>query len=134
MDHESTRKRFEEIIFADYFIRGINFNGGGQFAEVKHKLHKDELCEREGESYKREEVSAMWHGWKLAMKVKGEGRNGWVVENGQSGSDLRYRSMKFGQVFWTDKIKEALRFFRREDAEMFSEEDEDAWRIVEVKE
>jgi hypothetical protein len=56
---------------------------------------------------------------------------GWLVENGKSGDELRYRTMEQGLAVWTADNLKALRFARREDAEMFSQEDEDAWRIAE---
>lgn len=56
---------------------------------------------------------------------------GWVVENGESGEKLRYRTMEHGAVTWTADNLKALRFARRDDAEMFSREDEGAWLIAE---
>lgn len=56
---------------------------------------------------------------------------GWLIENGKSGEELRYRTMEQGVVTWTPDHMKALRFARREDAEMFAEEDEGAWRIAE---
>lgn len=56
---------------------------------------------------------------------------GWVVENGEQGEKLRYRTMEQGMATWTADHLKALRFARRADAEMFSQEDEDAWRIAE---
>ena len=56
----------------------------------------------------------------------------WLVENGkQAGSGLAYRRMDQGMSTWTEDPHKAIRFARRADAEMFAEEDEDAWRIVE---
>ncbi len=56
----------------------------------------------------------------------------WLVENGKVGSELRYRTMKQGSIVWTIDVNEALRFVSRVDAEKFSEEDEEAWKIEEV--
>jgi len=56
---------------------------------------------------------------------------GWVVENGKQGEELRYRTMEQGMIIWTADHNEALRFCRREDAERFAAEDEEAWRIAE---
>lgn len=56
---------------------------------------------------------------------------GWLVENGKSGDELRYRTMRQGMIVWTADHNEALRFARREDAERFAAEDEDAWRTAE---
>lgn len=56
----------------------------------------------------------------------------WLVENGrQQGDGLAYRYMDHGMPLWTEDPHKAIRFARREDAEMFAAEDEDAWRIVE---
>jgi len=58
---------------------------------------------------------------------------GWVIENGAGGGDLlQYRTMDDnGCISWTPDIDVALQFRRREDAERFAKEDEDAWGIVE---
>ncbi len=58
-------------------------------------------------------------------------RFAWLIENGKQGDELRYRSMEQGTPTWTTSPHEALNFSRREDAERFASEDEDAWRIVE---
>lgn len=54
----------------------------------------------------------------------------WLVERGDSGPP-RYRTMEQGSIVWTDDVNKALRFARRQDAEMFCAEDADAWRVVE---
>lgn len=56
---------------------------------------------------------------------------GWVIANGQ---DNRWRCVWKWETNaeWTDDISKALKFATREDAEAFSAEDEDAWRIQEV--
>lgn len=56
---------------------------------------------------------------------------GWLVENGKSAPDTRYRMMDELGIQWTDDPNKALRFARRVDAEGFAAGDEDAWRIVE---
>lgn len=57
--------------------------------------------------------------------------NGYVVDNGKEGADKRYRCMnQYGLVDWTPDQDKGLRFARREDAESFSREDEDAWCIT----
>lgn len=53
----------------------------------------------------------------------------WLVEDG--GSEPRYRTMEQGLPIWTTDPLKALHFCRREDAALFAEEDEDAWRITE---
>ena len=59
-------------------------------------------------------------------------QTGWLVENGKEGNELRYRTIHdHGYPAWTEDANKAIRFTRREDAEMFSKEDEDAWRIEE---
>ena len=55
----------------------------------------------------------------------------WLVENDKSGDQKRYRTIRQGCPAWTSDRKEAIWFSRRADAEMFSEEDEDAWFIKE---
>lgn len=60
-----------------------------------------------------------------------EDRFAWLIENGKQGGELRYRAMEQGIPTWTTSPHEALNFSRREDAERFAAEDEDAWRIVE---
>jgi hypothetical protein len=55
----------------------------------------------------------------------------WVIENGKSGDELRYRTIEQGTVTWTADNMKALRFARRADAEMFAQEDDAAWRIAE---
>ncbi len=59
---------------------------------------------------------------------------GWIVLNGKEGDAVRYRTMKDGLIEWTDDKNEAIRFARRQDADDFSREDEDAWRIVQFNE
>jgi hypothetical protein len=57
---------------------------------------------------------------------------GWLIENGKKqGEGLAYRFMDQGIPNWTPDHMQALRFARREDAEQFSAEDEEAMRIVE---
>jgi hypothetical protein len=55
----------------------------------------------------------------------------WLVENGkQASSGLAYLTMGQMGSEWTEDPWKALHFSRREDAERFSAECEDAWRIV----
>lgn len=56
---------------------------------------------------------------------------GWLIENGESGEKLRYRTVDHGLSTWTADNLKALRFARREDAETFAAEDDAAWRIAE---
>lgn len=55
---------------------------------------------------------------------------GWLVEDGNLNKTM-YRCMDETGIHWTDDPNKAIRFARREDAEMFAAGDEDAWRIVE---
>lgn len=55
---------------------------------------------------------------------------GWLVENGGQGEALRYRMIADGMPGWTPNHMEALRFARRQDAEAWCAEDEDAWRVA----
>lgn len=72
---EKDRLDFEEQIFLDYFIRSIGKNpdtqpriSGCMDFISNCNFTKTEFCERDGEDYKRTEVSAMWHGWKLCLE------------------------------------------------------------------
>lgn len=76
-----SRERFEERVYADYFIRGIRRNpsppkpkisGCLDYVPAEDVQDKATFCERDGESYKREDVAAMWHGWQLAAKPSNE--------------------------------------------------------------
>lgn len=54
---------------------------------------------------------------------------GWLVENGKPNTEYRY--LDETGIYWTADVNKAIRFARREDAEMFAAGDEEAWRIVE---
>ncbi len=56
---------------------------------------------------------------------------GWLVENGKSGDELRYRTWKNGFSHWTADPNEATRYCRRIDADNVHQEDDQAMRIVE---
>lgn len=68
---ESTRERFEEAAYAKHFMSTVARTGlGGCLSfmpDPARTLTKAELCERDGDDYKRPEVSAMWWGWQAAM-------------------------------------------------------------------
>jgi hypothetical protein len=66
----NSQELFEDRVFCDYFIKGISFAEPRQFADTRNDLFKDKLCERtpNGLDYVRPEISAMWNGWKLAIK------------------------------------------------------------------
>lgn len=55
---------------------------------------------------------------------------GWLVENGKSGDELRYRTWRDGMSAWTADPNEATHYCRRIDAERAHQEDEDAWLIT----
>ena len=65
------REKFEELVYRDYYIRtivrspqaGQSMCGALDFIPTAE--HKNVVLERDGELYKRPEISAMWHGWKL---------------------------------------------------------------------
>lgn len=64
------RKEFQDILYRDYFKRSIKFVPNKQFAEC-NAVRMDELFKMDiNGNYEREEVSAMWHGWKLARGIK----------------------------------------------------------------
>lgn len=65
---DNHREEFETLVFNDYFVKGITFKAGQQLAETQNNLFKTELCKRDGDDYAREEISAMWNAWKLAVK------------------------------------------------------------------
>lgn len=57
---------------------------------------------------------------------------GWLVEDSRNHpSGIRYRTWGDFGPEWTNDPNKALRFARRQDAEMFARDDEDAWHIVE---
>lgn len=55
---------------------------------------------------------------------------GWLVERGGNGTPM-YRTLEQGLPVWTPDSLKALRFARREDAELFAAEDDDAWLVTE---
>lgn len=72
---ETTRSRFEDEVFNAHFFSTIVNTGLGScltfLPDPVKTLPQDELCERDGDDYKRPEVSAMWWGWKKALEFKG---------------------------------------------------------------
>lgn len=69
---DDKRDKFEELVFTEYYIKGICKNGESQLMTSNNNLYKDELLKRTDGStlqeYEREEIDAMWFGWKLAMR------------------------------------------------------------------
>jgi len=55
----------------------------------------------------------------------------WLVEKREEGKPLKYRTMINGWIEWTENVQEAIRFARREDADMFSNEDIEHVHIAE---
>lgn len=70
--NENNRELFEEKVFLDYFLKSVFINDDSSFFGIDSNLTKDEFCERDGEYYKRTDVSAMWHGWQLCLKNLGK--------------------------------------------------------------
>lgn len=72
---EEDRKNFESAVFLDYYVKGIKRNpnpphgpsGALDFIPT-HNLDRGKLLERDGEYYKQTDISAMWHGYKLALR------------------------------------------------------------------
>lgn len=64
---EGARAAFEDEVFKAHFIKSISKKKPSDQFMSCDALNKDELCERDGDDYKRPEVSAMWFGWKLAL-------------------------------------------------------------------
>ncbi|WEM34377.1 hypothetical protein [Xanthomonas phage X1] len=59
------RAKFEEAVFRQYFIKHV----GSDLRMKPGIVNKAEFCKRdENGNYVREEVSAMWFGWKLYQK------------------------------------------------------------------
>ncbi len=80
-----------------------------------------------------EDGKTLWvEGWRVWPGLDGEpappSRAGWVIGDGDS---KRFRSMDQAGIDWTDDPRKAIRFARRDDAEMFAAGDEDAWHILE---
>lgn len=46
---------------------------------------------------------------------------------------LRFRSWDLIGINWTKDPAEAIQFYRREDAEAFATDDEDAWKVVQLE-
>jgi hypothetical protein len=65
--NENNRELFEEKVFLDYFLKSVFIDKNSSFFIIDSNLTKAEFCERDGEYYKRTDVSAMWHGWKLCL-------------------------------------------------------------------
>lgn len=67
-----------------------------------------------------------------AAERRPDAEYGWLVEDSRNHpSGIRYRTWGDFGPEWTNDPSKALRFARRQDAEMFARDDEDAWHIVE---
>lgn len=60
-----------------------------------------------------------------------ERTTGWLIERRGLDGRPQWRRMAHGNPVWTTDSLLAIRFARREDAEMFAAEDEDAWMVTE---
>jgi hypothetical protein len=70
-EHVKTdREIFEERVFNRYFLSTIQRTGKGGMFELQAvgAVPMAEFCARDGDSYVREDVSAMWFGWGLHAK------------------------------------------------------------------
>lgn len=71
------RQAFEDAVLGANFIKSIKRTGRGgplELAPDPEKLvDKEVLLERDGDDYKREEISAMWFGWQLRAEKSGAG-------------------------------------------------------------
>lgn len=56
----------------------------------------------------------------------------WVVADGGGHGESRFRTLEQGMPVWTIDPAEALQFARRQDAELFAAEDDDAWQILNI--
>lgn len=65
-----SRKEFEDLLYADYFVRSIKFKPNKQFAECNVVAKNEFFALDDDGHYKREDVSAMWYGWSLAKGIK----------------------------------------------------------------
>lgn len=76
-DIEAERTRFEERAYASYFAHSVIRNpnpprgtGALDFIPKPDIKTKAALLEREGKTYKDDNMCAMWHGWKLAKGLE----------------------------------------------------------------
>lgn len=61
-----SRKEFQDKLYQEHFLRSIKFKPNKQFAEC-NVVPLDEFFKLDDNGfYEREEVDAMWFGWKLA--------------------------------------------------------------------
>ena len=66
---ENTREKFEYVVYSDYLM-STGLGGCITFMpDPEHTLHEAELFQRDGDTYKREDVRAMWFGWCHALQV-----------------------------------------------------------------
>lgn len=72
-----SREHFEQKAWNLYFISSVKRNpnpprgtGAMDFISTA-ELNTAQLCEREGDDYKCDEISAMWQGYQFAMKHVG---------------------------------------------------------------
>ena len=69
MDYK--RERFEELVYAQYFVSQIEKTGLGmclEFMPKKDTVTKSQFIVRKGEDYENRDITAMWWGWKKAFE------------------------------------------------------------------
>jgi len=82
---EASRSDFEEEIYREYFLRSIHKpEPGGSFLRTD-AVTKAELCKRDGDSYERPEVFAMWFGWCMHQKYQHQAKYPGLSEAGVVG-------------------------------------------------
>lgn len=70
-------------------------------------------------------------GGQVALEIVPDAPHGYVIDNGRIGAAQRWRYMNVvGLADWTADHDRALRFVRRQDAESFCAQDQDAWGIT----
>ena len=62
-----------------------------------------------------------------ALRTADAEPGGWIVGNAKGD---RWRTWESGMPDWTDDREKAIRYARREDAEMAHAEDDDAWKVM----
>lgn len=140
---EETRALFEERMFNAYFINSIvpnpdpNVMGAVSFVPGDD-MTKDELCKRsenDPETYEREEVSAMWFGWKAAVKnlvppPEAESVPTQPDENPTRAFPVRVRTLAELQQLTLKMIRDVGDHLRRPDYEPGRTDRESAERVL----
>jgi hypothetical protein len=113
-------------------LRDMGSRDGRNYYDIGHYWNAVDQAAAEIERLRAQnaELKSVIRGKTFVTAPEWTEETAWLVERGDNGPP-RYRTMSQGLILWTDDISKALRFARRKDAEMFAEEDEDAWRIAE---